>query len=81
MRFAIATFAAALAASTALDAADRHARDRNVQLGPRPFFLVAEMQESALQRELLSCSNSFRSTPGNRTRPPRGWVPASSNAT
>jgi glycerophosphoryl diester phosphodiesterase len=28
----------------------------NVQLGPRPFFLVADMQDSRLKRELASCS-------------------------
>jgi len=28
----------------------------SVQLGPRPFFLVLDMEESALKRELISCS-------------------------
>jgi glycerophosphoryl diester phosphodiesterase len=28
----------------------------SVQLGPRPFFLVADMAESALKRELMACS-------------------------
>lgn len=30
--------------------------DQGVQLGPRPFFLVNDMKESALKRKLLSCS-------------------------
>jgi len=29
----------------------------NVQLGPRPFFLVSQMQSSALKSKLQSCSN------------------------
>lgn len=34
-----------------------HVDDQNVQLGPRPFFLVEDMQESALKDELMACSN------------------------
>src|SRR5262245_35093258 len=35
----------------------------SVQLGPRPFFLVNEMSESQLKRELLSCSDGpFKKT-------------------
>jgi glycerophosphoryl diester phosphodiesterase len=35
----------------------------NVQVGPRPFFLVNDMKESALKRELLRCSEGpFRKT-------------------
>ena len=30
---------------------------QSVQLGPRPFFLVADMDEGPLKRKLLSCSN------------------------
>jgi glycerophosphoryl diester phosphodiesterase len=29
----------------------------NIQLGPRPFFLVSEMADSPLKAKLLSCSN------------------------
>ncbi len=31
-------------------------QDDNVQLGPRPFFLVNDMQESPLKRKLQACS-------------------------
>lgn len=35
----------------------------SVQLGPRPFFLVLDMDDSALKRELMSCSEGpFRRT-------------------
>lgn len=33
------------------------ARGPSVQLGPRPFFLVNDMTDSRLKRELLSCAN------------------------
>lgn len=50
----------AVAASTAAfvqaNTARPEARQR-VQLGPRPFFLVQDMKESALKRELMACSN------------------------
>ncbi len=32
------------------------AKKLNVQLGPRPFFLVEDMDESILKRKLMSCS-------------------------
>jgi glycerophosphoryl diester phosphodiesterase len=36
---------------------------RNVQLGPRPYFLVNDMQDSKLKTELQKCSeNRFRKT-------------------
>jgi glycerophosphoryl diester phosphodiesterase len=37
----------------------KHSHDdrESIQLGPRPFFLVNDMQESRLKRELLSCSD------------------------
>jgi len=36
---------------------------RGVQLGPRPLFLVNDMQDSKLKRELLSCSDGpFKKT-------------------
>jgi glycerophosphoryl diester phosphodiesterase len=43
----------------------KHSRDEreSIQLGPRPFFLVNDMQESRLKRELLSCSDGpFKKT-------------------
>jgi glycerophosphoryl diester phosphodiesterase len=33
-----------------------HRQRQRVQLGPRPFFLVEDMQDSRLKRELQSCS-------------------------
>lgn len=59
------TFAAVVAAGSPMVArADDHG-DRGhgqghgaaVQLGPRPFFLVNDMQDSALKRRLQSCSD------------------------
>lgn len=38
-------------------AADGHATDSTVQLGPRPYFLVDDMDESALKTRLASCAN------------------------
>jgi len=34
----------------------RHERLRNVQLGPRPFYLVDDMEPSRLKKELQACS-------------------------
>jgi glycerophosphoryl diester phosphodiesterase len=34
-----------------------HPGNAGVQLGPRPFFLVEDMQDSRLKRKLQSCSN------------------------
>jgi hypothetical protein len=31
------------------------AQDRNVQLGPRPFFLVSDMDDGELKEEFLAC--------------------------
>lgn len=45
--------------SRAQSGRSQHAREgqgHTVHLGPRPFFLVKEMGESPLKRELLSCS-------------------------
>ncbi len=42
-------------ATTASDA-NEHARGPGVQLGTRPFFLVNDMTDSSLKRELLSCA-------------------------
>ncbi|HEY5907100.1 MAG TPA: glycerophosphodiester phosphodiesterase family protein [Vicinamibacteria bacterium] len=33
-----------------------HRRDPNVQLGPRPYYLVEDMDDGPLKRELQSCS-------------------------
>ncbi len=35
---------------------DGHDRNASVQLGPRPFFLVEDMKESPLKRELQACA-------------------------
>ena len=41
----------------------RHGHDDDVQLGPRPFFLVKGMDEGPLKQKLLSCQNGpFRRT-------------------
>jgi glycerophosphoryl diester phosphodiesterase len=67
----ISTFALALIvialASTSLFADDKyehsknaqnsHARHGAVKLGPRPYFLLNDMDDSALKRKLASCSN------------------------
>jgi len=54
---------AALAAITGLlptlalaDRDDGHDRNTNVQLGPRPYFLVEDMKDSPLKRELQTCA-------------------------
>ena len=47
----------ALAACSFSAAAQSPAAITNIQLGPRPFFLVSEMTESPLKAKLQSCSN------------------------
>jgi glycerophosphoryl diester phosphodiesterase len=43
---------------TALGAtAEQQGPIQNIQLGPRPFFLVSQMQDSPLKRKLQSCTN------------------------
>jgi glycerophosphoryl diester phosphodiesterase len=43
---------------TALGAtAEQQGSIQNIQLGPRPFFLVSQMQDSPLKRKLQSCTN------------------------
>ena len=43
---------------TALGAtAEQQGPIQNIQLGPRPFFLVSQMHDSPLKRKLQSCSN------------------------
>jgi glycerophosphoryl diester phosphodiesterase len=48
------------AESTGSDVRKAHGRDRDrghsIQLGPRPFFLVEDMDESKLKKKLQSCS-------------------------
>jgi glycerophosphoryl diester phosphodiesterase len=62
------TFASAASLATLLSATsvaaddrddDRHGNTQNpvVQLGPRPYFLVNDMTDSRLKRELLQCAN------------------------
>ena len=49
--------AALLAGSASLSAnGPRGPRDESIQLGPRPFFLVNDMQDGWLKRQLQSCS-------------------------
>lgn len=64
-RFVTLFFAAAAVAASCLAAPDaamadgeKRGRDGiNVQLGPRPFFLVNDMAESPLKRRLQQCAN------------------------
>ena len=61
----LATFVAACAASAGIAAggAGQGGGKASVQLGPRPFFLVNDMADSPLKRELLSCADGpFRKT-------------------
>ena len=55
-----------LALSPALradDAAVHHGDERNVQLGPRPFYLVDGMDDGPLKERLGQCKNGpFRTT-------------------
>ena len=45
------------------DHADTHYKNTNIQLGPRPFYLVNDMDESALKKKLQSCANGpFKKT-------------------
>jgi glycerophosphoryl diester phosphodiesterase len=47
----------ALSAGMAARSADKNEDSgHDIQLGPRPFFLVNDMEDSALKRELLACS-------------------------
>ena len=65
---AVALLAAAVVPAAAFADNDRdrdgsHPGRAGVQLGPRPFFLVDDMQDSRLKRKLQSCSNGpFRTT-------------------
>ena len=53
-RMSIATL---LSASCVAALAQSPAAITNIQLGPRPFFLVGEMADSPLKAKLQSCSN------------------------
>jgi glycerophosphoryl diester phosphodiesterase len=54
-RFALG---AALLASTTLPAlAENHTHDARIELGPRPAYLISQMDESALKDKLASCAN------------------------
>lgn len=62
---AAAGLAAAVSLTTSAIADDVDAtasrREINVQLGPRPFFLINDMDDSALKRKLKQCENkTFR---------------------
>jgi hypothetical protein len=50
----------------------KHSHDEreSIQLGPRPFFLVNDMQESRLKRELLSCADGPFNVRTARSRTP-----------
>ena len=50
-------FALALLGCTLSAWAQSPAAITNIQLGPRPFFLVADMAESPLKSKLQSCAN------------------------
>jgi glycerophosphoryl diester phosphodiesterase len=64
MRYQIATLAVALmlSATTVATADGGHENDEgprsesSVQLGPRPFFLVNEMEDGRLKRQLQKCT-------------------------
>ena len=36
---------------------DKHARPHNIQLGPRPYYLVEDMDQGRLKKKLKSCNN------------------------
>ena len=55
--------AAALLTCSAAALAQKTSAITNIQLGPRPYFLVADMAESPLKAKLQSCSNGpFKKT-------------------
>jgi glycerophosphoryl diester phosphodiesterase len=63
----ILALATVISASVGLLAAEHDEKekkqDQAIQLGPRPFFLVNDMENSELKRELLSCaSGPFKRT-------------------
>ena len=50
----------AMTALAPMPAAADHAADPPVQLGPRPFFLVQDMEDGPLKRKLQSCAQRTR---------------------
>jgi glycerophosphoryl diester phosphodiesterase len=70
-RFVTLTLAVAISVAGGLAALEgaqdwfkrSHDDRESIQLGPRPFFLVNDMQDSRLKRELLSCADGpFKKT-------------------
>ena len=67
----LAVFGLAASSALAEPSSDAHSRHRlgaaerptHVQLGPRPFFLVDDMAESPLRRELQRCARRGDFTP------------------
>src|SRR5882672_44513 len=63
MRFGLAAVIAAsptftlplFAHGPELEKNDARGKDQNVQLGPRPFYLVEKMSDSTLKRKLQQC--------------------------
>jgi glycerophosphoryl diester phosphodiesterase len=54
---------AALSVAALLSVSDAQGDPANVQLGPRPFFLVDRLEDGALKEKLQSCANGpFRRT-------------------
>ena len=69
---AVAIGAAAVAVADEAAAYDGNSRGNwhgrsevNVQLGPRPFFLINDMADSPLKRKLQQCSAAERYQPSN----------------
>jgi len=64
-RVSVFAVAAAISACTAVAALgpEDDGPPARIQLGPRPFFLVNDMEDSSLKRELLRCANGpFKKT-------------------
>lgn len=61
MRYLLTSLAVGLAVAAPVEVEKRHrhghGNDLNVQLGPRPFYLVDDMEEGPLKNKLESCSN------------------------
>lgn len=80
MRYQIATLAVALMLSaTTVARADggnendegSRSSESKVQLGPRPFFLVNEMEDGRLKRQLQKCTaGPSRASASSRSRRP-----------
>jgi glycerophosphoryl diester phosphodiesterase len=57
IRLATIVAACSVSAGAAAGGAGQGGAGHRVQLGPRPFFLVNDMENSTLKSELLSCSS------------------------